>query len=113
MLYGEYFVHNVLNISQLHDKVFKICFDAHACHIINSSTNKITYVGKRHDNLYVIFIDEIDIHNESCLCINDVNDCWFWHRRLGHASMKTLSKLVINDLAIGLPKLIFDKDKNM
>ena len=111
MFYGEDFVHNVLNISQLHDKVFKICFDAHACHIIDSSTNKIIFTGKRHDNLYAIYIDEIDIHNESCLCVNDVNDSWFWHERLGHASMKTLSKLVINDLAIGLPKLILDKDK--
>ena len=59
----------------------------------------------------MLFIDDIDIHNESCLCANDVNDCWFWHRRLGHASMKTLSKLVINDLDIVLPKLNFDKDK--
>ena len=59
------------------------------------------------------FIDDIDIHNESCLCVNVVNDCWFWHRRLGHANMKTLSKLVINDLAIGLPKLILDKDKHL
>ena len=42
---------------------------------------------------------------------NDVNDSWLWHRRLGHASMKTLSKLVKNDLVIGLPKLKFDKDK--
>ena len=42
---------------------------------------------------------------------NDVNDSWLWHRRLGHASMKTLSKLVKNDLVVGLPKLSFDKDK--
>ena len=62
--------------------------------------------------MYDIYIDEIDIHNESCLCVNDVNDSWFWHIRLGHVSMKTLSKLVINDLAIGLSKLIFDKDLN-
>ena len=34
-----------------------------------------------------------------------------WHRRLGHVSMKTLSKLVKNDLVIELPKLNFDKDK--
>ena len=61
----------------------------------------------------MLFINDIDIHNESSLCANNVNDSWFWHRRLGHASMKTLSKLVINDLAIRLPKLIFDKDKNM
>ena len=61
--------------------------------------------------MYVIYIDDIDIHNESCLCANNVNDSWLWHRRLGHASMKTLSKLVKNDLVIGLPMLIFDKDK--
>ena len=40
-----------------------------------------------------------------------MNDSWLWHRRLGHASMKTLSKLVKNDFVIGLPKLNFDKDK--
>ena len=59
----------------------------------------------------VIYIDDIDIHNESCLWANDVNDSWLWNRRLGHASMKTLSKLVINDHAIGFPKYIFNKDK--
>ena len=61
--------------------------------------------------MYVIYIDDIDIHNESCMCTNDVNDNWLWHRRLGHASMETLSKLVKNNLVIGLPKLNFDKDK--
>ena len=70
VLYGEDVVHNLLNISQLHDNGFKICFDDHACHIIDSSTNKIIYIGKRHENVY-----DIDIHNESCLCANDVNDC--------------------------------------
>ena len=45
-LYGEDFVHNLLTISQLHENGFKICFDAHACHIIDSSTNKITYWKK-------------------------------------------------------------------
>ena len=51
------------------------------------------------------------LNNESCLIANDVNECCLWHRRLGHASMKTLSKLVKNDLVIGLPKLTFNKDK--
>ena len=61
--------------------------------------------------MFVIYIDDIDIHNESCLCANDVSDSWLWHRRLGYASMKTLSKLVKNDFVIGLPKLNFDNDK--
>ena len=49
-------------------------------------------------------------NNESFLIATDVNDSWLY-RRLGHASMKTLSKLVKNDLVIGLPKLNFNKDK--
>ena len=77
ILFVEGLMHDLLSISHLCDKGFRICFDAHACHIIDSSTNKITYIGKRHDNLYAIYIDEIDIHNESCLCVNDVNDSWF------------------------------------
>ena len=40
-----------------------------------------------------------------------MNDSWLRHRRLGHASMKTLNKLVKNDLVIGLHKFKFDKDK--
>ena len=51
------------------------------------------------------------LNNESCLIANDVNNNWLWHKRLGYASMKTLSKLVKNDLVIGLLKLKFDKDK--
>ena len=50
-----------------------------------------------HENVYVIYIDEIVLNNESCLIANDVNDSWLWHKKLGYASMKTLSKLVKND----------------
>ena len=36
---------------------------------------------------------------------------WLWYRRLGHAHMNLISKLVKKDLVIGLPKLSFEKDK--
>ena len=110
-MFVEGLKHNLLSISQLCDKGFRVCFDAHACHVIDSNTNKAAYIRKRHDNGYVIYIDEIKFHNESCLIANDVNDSWLWHRRLGHASIKTLSKLVKHNLVIRLPKLKFDKDK--
>ena len=60
---------------------------------------------------YVIHIDEVVLNVESSLIANDVNDSWLWHRRLGHASMKTLNKFVKKDLVIGLSKLSFEKDK--
>ena len=111
MLLVENLKYNFLSISQLCDKGYIVCFEANACHVINSITNQIIYIGKRHRNVYVIHIDEIVLNNESCLIANDVNDSWLWHRRLRHASMKTLSKLVKNDFVIGLLKLSFDKDK--
>ena len=111
MLLVEKLKYNLLSISQLCDKGFRVCFEANAYHVINSSTNQIIYIGKRYENVYVIHIDEIVLNNESCLIANDVNDSWLWHRRLRHASMKTLSKLVKTDLVIGLLKLSFDKDK--
>ena len=79
------------------------------CHQFKLQSNHLHW--KRHENVYVIYIDEIVLNNESCLIANDVNDSWLWHRRLGHGSMKTLSKLVKNDLVIRLPKWIFNKDK--
>ena len=82
----------------------------HAMSSIQTPIKSFT-LEKRHENVYVIYIDEIMLNNESCLIANDVNDSWLWHRRLGHASMKTLSKLVKNDLVIGLLKLNFDKNE--
>ena len=102
MLLVENLKYNLLSISQLCDKGYRVCFEANACYVINSITNQIIYIGKRHKNVYIIHIDEIVLNNESCLIANDVNDNWLWHRRLGHTSMKTLSKLVKNDLVVGL-----------
>ena len=82
----------------------------HAMSSIQTPIKSFT-LEKKHENVYVIYIDEIVLNNESCLIANNVNDNWQWHRRLGHASMKTLSKLVKNDLVIGLFNLKFDKDK--
>ena len=79
VLFVEGLKHNLLSISQLYDKCFRICFDAHACHIIDSNTNKVSYIGKRHENVYVIYIEEIEVNNESCFIATDINDSWLWH----------------------------------
>ena len=43
ILFVEGLMHDLLSISHLCDRGFRICFDAHTCHIIDSSTNKIVY----------------------------------------------------------------------
>ena len=42
VLYVEGLKHNLLRISQLCDKGFKVCFDAHAFHVIDSNTKSFT-----------------------------------------------------------------------
>ena len=64
--------YNLLSISQLCDKGYGICFESNACHVINSITNQIIYIEKRHENVYVIHIDEVVLNVESCLIANDV-----------------------------------------
>ena len=34
-----------------------------------------------------------------------------WHKRLGHASLSLLSKLVSKDLVVGLPSIKYNDDK--
>ena len=66
--------YNLLRISQLCDNRYRVYFEGNACHVINSKTNQIIYIGKRHENVYVIHIDEIVLNNESYLIVKDVND---------------------------------------
>ena len=40
--------------------------------------------------------------------VNEIS--WLWYRRLGHASMHTLSKLTAKDLVKDLSKLNFEYD---
>ena len=64
VLLVENLKYNLLSISQLCDKEYRVCFQANAYHAINSNTSQIIYIGKRHENMYVIYIDEIVLNNE-------------------------------------------------
>ena len=101
--------HNLLSISQLCDKDFRVVFESSKCSIENASTNEVIFVGERKDNVYVIDVDSFDSKNKCLTVMND--NSWLWHRRLGHASMDSISKLVRKDLVVGLPSIPFVKDK--
>ena len=101
--------HNLLSISQLCDIGFRVVFESSKCSIENVSTNEVIFLGVRKDNVYVIDVDSFDSKNKCLTVMND--NSWLWHRRLGHASMDSISKLVRKDLVIGLPSIPFVKDK--
>ncbi|PKA53072.1 putative mitochondrial protein [Apostasia shenzhenica] len=67
------------------------------------------FSGQRIDNVYKIDLSTIENPNLKCLS-TQTQESWLWHRRLGHASMHTLSKISRLNIVRGLPKISFDKD---
>ncbi|KAL4384369.1 hypothetical protein GQ457_15G012400 [Hibiscus cannabinus] len=75
-------------------------FDASGCKIIDIETNRILLVGHRIGNIYMVHLDDIHISN-ACFVAYDEHDSWLWHRKLGHASMSVIEKLVSKNLVRG------------
>ncbi|KAH9724999.1 hypothetical protein KPL70_007704 [Citrus sinensis] len=101
--------HNLISISQLCDKGYKVIFDKFSCVIENSCDGKTLFVGNRCGNVYIIDIECASTLDKCFSALHD--DCWLWHRRLGHASMDLISKILKDNLVKGLPKIGFQKDK--
>ena len=105
--------HNLISISQLCDLGLKVCFETNTCIITNPIDNGIVFVGNRHGNVYIVDLNNMS-HLSQCLMADDAKEneiSWLWHRRLGHASMDLMSKLVRKDLVRGLPKIKFEITK--
>ena len=83
--------------------MLSVVFTKSNCKIVNTKNDSVLFVGTRHKNVYVI--DLCDIDANICLASISHDDTWLWHRRLGHASMSIISKLLKHDLVDGLPKV--------
>jgi len=101
--------HNLLSISQLCDKGYRVIFESSKCLIENVCNNEVVFFGDRSENVYTIDIEKLTCKNQCLSALND--DSWLWHRRLGHASMHLLSKLSKKEVVRGLLNLPFQKDK--
>ena len=74
-------------------------------HIIRDEI--ILFKGTALNNVYTIDLGAPN--NFKCLVVSN-ETCWLWHRRLGHASMYLISKLVRLNLVRGVPRIKFEKD---
>ena len=81
--------HNLLSISQLCDKGFKISFSENKCSISDQNQNLI-FEGNRDRNIYILNM-KINHNSDMCLIAKE-NDPWLWHKR----SVILTSKLSIN-----------------
>ncbi|XP_070039292.1 uncharacterized protein [Nicotiana tomentosiformis] len=102
--------YSLISISQLCDRGNMVAFTSTKCFVINLTIDKIVLQGKRVNNIYVVDMSTLSDNELTCLSVLD-NDPLLWHKRLGHASLSQLNKLVSKDLGIGLPNIKFKEDK--
>ncbi|XP_070013483.1 uncharacterized protein [Nicotiana sylvestris] len=102
--------YSLISVSQLYDSGNMVAFTSTKYFVINLTTDKIVLQGKRVNNIYVVHLSTLTENELTCLSVLD-NDPLFWHKRLGHASLSQLNKLVSKDLVIGLPNIKFKEDK--
>ena len=101
--------HNLLSISQLCDKGFKVIFESSHCIIKDSQNDKIIFMGHRNENIYTIDISKYESHNR---CFSSMHDeSWLWYRRLGHVNMNLITQLNKMNLLEAFPKSLLKKIK--
>ena len=100
--------HNLLSISQLCDSGSNVSFNQGEC-IVKNSDGSILFIAKRQNNLYKIDLEDLSDQNVSCL-VSIKGEQWIWHKKLGHASLRLISKLNKHNLVRGLPKLVYKSD---
>ena len=101
--------HNLLSVSQLCDKGFKVSFSENKCSIFDSNKNLI-FEGNRDKNIYIL---NMTTNNNPSMCLlAKEKDPWLWHKRFCHINFKTINKISKSDLLKGLPKIKF-KTENL
>ncbi|KAL1316241.1 hypothetical protein AAHE18_15G052200 [Arachis hypogaea] len=91
--------YNLLSINQLCDLGYAVTFRKYDCRVINEKTGVVLFVAKRSDNVYGITLDDLKVQNVTCFSSME-SEKWMWHKRLGHASMFQISKLIKRGLDI-------------
>ena len=105
--------HNLLSISQLCDVDFDINFKSSMCIVADPLNSNSKFIGQRLGNVYVVDLDDLALSSNASLVTIDEKSkesSLLWHRRLGHASMHTIAKLISKDLVLGMPKLNINLD---
>ena len=65
VLYVDGLKHNLLIISQLCDKGFKIEFNKNCCVISEAISSKVVHIGKRIGNIYMLNVEHTSFHKLS------------------------------------------------
>ena len=99
---------NLLSISQFCDSGYEVSFNKDEC-IVKNLDKTILFTGKRKNNLYEVNLSDLSDQNVTCLITAD-DERDIWHKKIGHLSLKYVSKIANKDLVRGLPKISWNSN---
>ena len=105
VLFVEGLRHNLLSISQLCDSGYGVSFNKDEC-IVQNKDGSLLFTSKRQNNLYKIKLVDLTKQDVTCLVLVKDNQ-WIWHKKLGHANMRLISKLKKHNLVRGLSDISY------
>ena len=70
----EVLKHNLLNISQLCDKGLKVIFESNYCTIHQKDSKEVALKGMRHNNIYLIDLDNASTSDITTTRKTDITD---------------------------------------
>ena len=102
--------YNLISVSQLCDAKYIVQFDDKRGTIFNAN-KEVVLIAPRRDDVYVLDMSSLT-QNGTCLfskASETIN--WLWHRRLSHLNFKNINNLAKQNKVLGLPSLVYTKDK--
>src|SRR3954463_1568824 len=101
--------YNLMSLSMLCDLDLVVLFRKYGCLVQMVSDNSIVFRGVQKGDLYIVDFSEGP--QVATFLLARATECWLWHRRLGHAGMRNLQKLVLKKHVLGIEEIRFTKDR--
>ena len=107
--YVKQLENNLLSVSQICDKEFKVLFDDKNCYILKREfkvpEDMVIMSAPRVNDLYVLNMAHASSTSPSKSCFVSQateKDTVLWHRRMGHLSLRKVNHFVHSNLVIGV-----------
>ncbi|GJV23722.1 retrovirus-related pol polyprotein from transposon TNT 1-94 [Tanacetum coccineum] len=102
--------YNLISISQLCNAKYIVKFDDKQGTIINAN-KEIVLIAPRRNDVYVLNMSSLSLNGACFFAKASKSVNWIWHKRLSHLNFKNINKLAKQNKVLGLPSLVYLKDK--
>ncbi|GJV96635.1 retrovirus-related pol polyprotein from transposon TNT 1-94 [Tanacetum coccineum] len=96
--------------NQLCDAKYIVQFDDKQGTIFNAN-KEIVLIAPRRNDVYVLDMSSLTPNGACFFAKASESVNWLWHKRLSHLNFKNINKLAKQNKVLGLPSLVYSKDK--